>query len=164
MSYDFAVWHTIFRLTNEDAQDLYLRLSRGVTGGVTPHPSVGEFYAELTATHPELNDVPRERRDDIDYCPWSVPISRSPGHLIVSYVWSKEEYVRGLIRTLARKYGLPVFDSRSGIISYQDARKAPQESSSASRGQWWKDWPASLRGHVSRLKWVGQGSNPEATP
>ena len=122
MSYDLAVWHTSRRLTNEEAVKLYHQLCDSVVNGVEPHPGIETFYTELTTKHPELDDVPDDRIDDTDYCPWSIAFDRSPGHIIMPCVWSKAEYVDGLIRTLARKHGLAVFDPQSGKIQYPDSR------------------------------------------
>ena len=120
MSYDLAVWNTKSRLSNEEAVKLYHQLCDSIITGVAPHPGIEAFYTELTTKHPEIDDVPDDRIDDTDYCPWSIAFDRSPGHLIMPCVWSKAEYVDGLIRTLARKHGLAVFDPQSGTVSYPD--------------------------------------------
>jgi hypothetical protein len=125
MSYDLAVWHTSSRLTNEEAGKLYHKLCAGETSGVTAHPGIERFHAELTAKHPEIDDVPEERIDDTDYCPWSCAFDRSPGHVIMPCVWSKADYVADLILTLARKHGLAVYNPQSGTIHYPDSPSAP---------------------------------------
>jgi len=117
-----AVWNTRVRLTDAEASTLYGELCDSVTSGVTPHPAIEAFYSELTAKHPEIDAIPDDRIDDTDYCPWSIAFDRSPGHLIMNCVWSKAEYVDGLIRQLARKHGLAVFDPQSGKIQYPDSR------------------------------------------
>jgi len=101
MSFDLAVWHTQNRLSDAEASALYVDLCDSRVDGVTPHPSVDVFYAELTAKHPEIDTVPDDRIDDHDYCPWSCALDRSPGHLIMSCVWSKAEYVESLVHELA---------------------------------------------------------------
>jgi hypothetical protein len=58
MSFDLAVWYPEERISNEEARELYARLCDGDTSGVVPNPAVDEFYAELTATHPEINAIP----------------------------------------------------------------------------------------------------------
>lgn len=117
MSYDLAVWFPDRRLSDEEATELYARLCDGDTGGVTPHPTVDAFYRELTQLHPEIDAIPEDRIDDTDYCPWSVAHSRSAGHVIMSCVWSKAEYVDGLVRRLAGAHGLVVYDPQEGTIS-----------------------------------------------
>ena len=121
MSYDLAVWHTNHRLTNEEAIKLYHQLCDSVITGVEPHPGIEAFYIELTSMHPEIDDVPEDRIDDMDYCPWSIAFDHSPGHVIVSCVWPKADYVDGLIRILARKHGLDVFDPQTGTLSDPDS-------------------------------------------
>ncbi|MEW6207351.1 MAG: hypothetical protein AB1631_03225 [Acidobacteriota bacterium] len=118
MSCDFAVWHTLRRLTDDEAGRLYTQLCEGIVTGVAAHPSVDRFYSELTTKYPEIDDVPDDRIDDMDYSPWSCRIARSPGHFIASCVWSKADEVRRLIRELARKHHLAFFDPQSGIIFY----------------------------------------------
>jgi hypothetical protein len=120
MSCDFAVWHTSRRLNNDEADRLYGELCDGITAGVFPHPAIDQFYSELTARYPEIDDVPEDRVDDMDYSPWSCSMDRSPGHLIISCIWSKADEVSRLIRELARKHGLSVFDPQMGKIFYPD--------------------------------------------
>jgi hypothetical protein len=125
VSCDFAVWFPNRRLTNEQAGAFYALLCEGETAGVKAAPAVDAFYAELTAKHPEIDDVPADRVDDVDLCPWSVPFDRSTGHVIMSCVWSKAAYVEGLVKELARKHGLAVYDPQSGAVTYPDSPKAP---------------------------------------
>jgi hypothetical protein len=120
MSCDYAVWHTQERLSSTEALGLYHALCDGHTSGVLPDAAIDAFYAELTSLHPELNDVPEERIDDHDLCPWSNQIDRSPGHLILCCVWPKAEYVQGLVLSLARKHKLAIFDPQTAEIYYPD--------------------------------------------
>jgi hypothetical protein len=86
MSFDLLVWYPEKRLGNKEAGELYLRLCDGDTSGVVPNPAVDAFYAELTAKHPELDTIPRDKIDDHDHCPWSCKLDHSPGHVIISCV------------------------------------------------------------------------------
>jgi hypothetical protein len=110
MSCDFFVWHPQEQISNAEATNLYLRLCDGDTSALVPHSSIDAFYAELTASHPEIDTIPRERIDDHDYCPWSCKLDHSPGHVIMSCVWSKASYVHRLVQNLARKHGLAIYD------------------------------------------------------
>jgi hypothetical protein len=136
MSCDFAVWFPSKRLTHAQAGALYSQLCEGNTAGVKTAPAVDAFYEEITAKHPELDDVPDDRIDDKDLCPWSVPFDRSPGHLIMSCVWSKASYVEDLVRELARKHGLAVFDPQSGTVIYPESPKAPSPPSGSPMRFW----------------------------
>jgi len=118
MSCDYAVWHTPSRLGPQEAGRLYHRLCDGDTSGVIPHVGVDAFYQELTALHPEIDDVPDERIDDSDYCPWSVAFDRSEGHIIMCCVWSKADYVGDLVSRLAAKHGLAFYDPQSEFVGY----------------------------------------------
>jgi hypothetical protein len=122
MSCDFAVWFPARRLTNEQAGELYAQLCEGDTRGVRSSPAVEAFYGELTAKHPDLDAAPEDR---VDQCPWSVPCDRSPGHVIMSCVWSQAAYVEKLVRDLARKHGLAVYDAQAGAVTYPETPKAP---------------------------------------
>ena len=135
MSYDLGVWYPYQRLSHEQAGKLYVALCEGK--GETPpaHAAVDGFYQELTAKHPEIDTIPDEQIDDHDYCPWSCALDRSPGHVIMPCVWSKAEYVDSLVRELARKHGLAVFDPQAGRISYPDG-----EATAGRAKPWWRFW------------------------
>jgi hypothetical protein len=120
MSCDLGVWYPQKRIGNKEAGELYARLCDGDSSGVVRHPAIDAFYAELTARHPEIDAIPKERIDDHDYCPWSCKIDHSPGHVIMSCVWSKATYVGQLVRDLARKHGLAVYDPQSDVVVYPD--------------------------------------------
>jgi hypothetical protein len=120
MSFDLGVWHTQERLSDEEAGALYHDLCESRRDGVTPHPAVDAFYAELTARYPEIDTIPEERIDDHDYCPWSCALDRSPGHVIMSCVWSQAEKVARSVHELAVKPGLAVFDPQQGKVFYPD--------------------------------------------
>lgn len=134
MSCDHAVWFPSRRLTDREAGALYVRLCDGDLSGVVPHPSVDAFYSELTAVHPEIDDIPEERIDDHEYCPWSIAFDRSPGHLIMCCVWSRADYVGDLLRTLAKKHALALYDPQADRVWY------PQDDSARTSKPWWKFW------------------------
>ena len=120
MSCDFAIWWPSRRLSDDEAGELYAVLCDGDTSGVEPSDSIDAFYAELTAKHPEIDDVPEEDIDNTDLCPWSIEFDRSPGHLIIPCVWSKAEYVESLLHELAAKHGLAIYNPQGGGITYPD--------------------------------------------
>ena len=132
MSCDYAVWFPHKRLSNGDAGQLYVALCDGDTSGVQAHPAIGAFLAELTATHPQIDDVAEEEIGNHDLCPWSVAFDQSSGHLIMCCVWPKADYVGQLLGDLARKHGLALYDPQSERISYPD--DAPNSK------PWWKVW------------------------
>lgn len=133
MSFDLGVWYPQRRIGNEQARELYVRLCDSDTSGVVPHPAIDAFYAELTAKHPEIDTIPEERIDDHDYCPWSCKLDRSPGHIIMSCLWSKATYIHQLVQDLARKHGLAVYDPQSEVVTYPDGSTGAR----ASRGALW---------------------------
>ncbi|MDD4888759.1 MAG: hypothetical protein PHU85_02420 [Phycisphaerae bacterium] len=138
MSFDLAVWHPSRRMTNREALEVYKRLCAGDRSGVEDSPAVDSFYKELVAIHPEIDDVPDDKIDDSDYCPWSVAHDRSPGHVVMCCVWSKAEYCAALIERLARKHGLAMFDPQGSIIVYPDAGANGHQTKP--RKPWWKFW------------------------
>src|SRR6202012_1179270 len=84
------------------------------------------------AQHPEIDDVPENRIDDHDYCPWSGSIDHSPSYVVMSCVWPKADYATRLVHTLAGKQGLAVYDPQSGKIAYPNVGK-PWKFSSESK-------------------------------
>ena len=118
MSFDLGVWHTPHRLSDQEAASLYVALCDSQRDGVTPHPAVDAFYAELTVRYPEIDTVPDDLIDDLDHCPWSCALDVSPGHVLMPCVWSQAETVERFVRQLARKHGLAVFNPQEGRVYY----------------------------------------------
>jgi hypothetical protein len=112
MSYDLAVWYPDHILSDEQALQQYHKSCDEDISGLTPHPSIGNFYLELYKMHPEIDDVPDNKLGDFDFSPWSVEHEFSDRHLMLSCVWSHADYVHDLVLLLARKHGLAVFDPR----------------------------------------------------
>ena len=96
-------------------------------------PAVDAFYEELVAKHPEIDDISDDQVDDHDLCPWSIAFDRSGGHIIMSCVWSKADYVSALHKSLATKHGLAHYDPQSEQVHYTDAPSTAPEP-------WWKSW------------------------
>jgi len=118
MSFDLGVWYPDKRIGNKEAGEFYVRLCDGDASGVIPNPAVDEFYAALTAKHPEINTIALDKIDDHDYRPWSCKLDRSADHVIMSCVWPKATDVGQLVESLARKHGLAVYDPQSDLITY----------------------------------------------
>jgi hypothetical protein len=135
MSFDLGVWYPHERLTNAEAGELYVALCDGTAEPPKPHPAMDTLYQELTAKHPEINEVPPDRVDDTESGPWSCEIDRSPGHLIMASVWSQADYVDAFVKELARKHGLAVFDPQSNRITYPDGTLGADPPR-----PWWKFW------------------------
>jgi predicted nucleic acid-binding protein len=133
MSCDLGVWYPQRRMQNKEAGELYSRLCEGDTSGVTPNPAIDAFYAELTSKHPEIDAIPEEKAGDLDYCPWSCKLDRSPGHVIMSCVWPKATYVGDLVKELAREHGLAVYDPQSDVVTYPDGSTGAKAAGRAPR-------------------------------
>ena len=140
MSCDFGVWWPSRELDDAAAEELYVTLCEGDATGVEPSPAVDAFYRELTSMHPEIHDVPEDDVDNTDLCPWSIAFDRSPGHLIMCCVWSRAEYVEELVKQLASKHGLAVFDPQSRRITYPAKDEVRRSSEPAVRKPWWRFW------------------------
>jgi hypothetical protein len=134
MSCDYGVWYPNRHLSNTEAGALYAELCEGRTSGVAAHSAVGAFYSELTSMHPEIDDVPEDKVDDHDFSPWSIAFERSNAHILMSCVWSKADYVGALLRRLARKHGLALYDPQKERVIYPDK---------PARAPWWKFWATS---------------------
>jgi hypothetical protein len=118
MSCDYAIWNTQTRLNSTEARHLYEALCDGDTSGVSPNIAVDACYVELTSLHPEPHDVAEEDVDNVDLCPWSTTINRSPGHLLLCCSWRKGRYVRNLLRSLSIKHNLTLCDPQDGRIYF----------------------------------------------
>ncbi len=138
MSYDLAVWYPSRRISHSEAGAIYIELceDEGDVDVLEPNSEIDAFYDELYSVHPELNDVPDDRVDDSDYCPWSINHDRSDRHMIIASVWSQAEHVHELIHRLARKHGLAVYDPQEDLITYPDGPVNIAEKP----GPWWKFW------------------------
>lgn len=140
MSFDLGVWYPDRRLTIEEAREFYLRLSEGDVTGVVAHASVDAFYRDLVARHPEIDDIPEERLDDHAFCPWSCAMDRSPGHILLSCVWSQADAVLQLVITLANAHGLVVFDPQADAIDHPPLPKSTAMRGDRPERPWWKFW------------------------
>lgn len=116
MSFDLGVWYSQVPLSDEEAAEIYVHLCGDwpYLGG--EHHSVGSFYEELTKRWPEIDTVPDERIDDLEYCPWSCAISCSGMAVVTSCVWSMADKVESFIRELAKQHKLILFDPQSGKV------------------------------------------------
>ena len=137
MSFDLAVWYPDGPLSNEEAGERYARVCDGDTTGLLEHPAVQAFYDELVARHPEIDDIPEERIDDHEFCPWSVAMDRSPGHVIMCCVWSRAAYVREHVENLAAKHGLVLYNPQEGLAVFPSGAQGP---SPTTQKPWWKVW------------------------
>ena len=97
---------------------MYQDLCASRCQGVRAHPAINAFYGELIVPQPEIDAVPEERIDDVEYCPWSCALDRSPGHVLTCYVWSQAARVANLVGVLAAKHGLLVYDPQEGRVYY----------------------------------------------
>jgi hypothetical protein len=113
MSWECAVWHCNNVKNKEDAEKLYNRLCKGDTSLIGPTQRIQDFYEELTAKHPEIDDISEDEISDLDLCPWSSTFDKSEGHIIMSCVISKSEYVSDLIQQLARKHELSFYEPQN---------------------------------------------------
>lgn len=125
------------RISNEAARELYGLLCDGDTSSVANHPAVEAFYAELTATHPEIDTLPDEKIGDLDSCPWSCKLDHSPGHVIMSCVWPKASDVDLLVHNLASKHGLAVYDPQDEEVTYPDGSTGGQAKAGMSLSARW---------------------------
>ena len=113
MSWDCAVWHSNSVKNKEDAEVLYRKLCEGNTSLIGPTQRIQDFYEELTAKHPEIDDIDEDEVGNLDLCPWSVNFDKSEGHIIMSCAFSKAEYVNALILEVAKKYELSFYEPQN---------------------------------------------------
>jgi hypothetical protein len=78
--------------------------------------SIVSFYDELTRRWPEIDTVPDEEIDNLEYCPWSCALSRSDIAVVTSCVWSMADEVEAFVRELAQRHRLVLFSPQSGSV------------------------------------------------
>lgn len=83
------------------------------------------FYRELTALHPAIDDIPEEEIGNTDLCPWSIAFDRSDRHILLCAVWSRADDAENLVRTLAAKHDLALFNPQTGILHLPDHPTTP---------------------------------------
>ena len=116
MSWYCAVWHCNSVKNKEDAEILYRRLCEGDTSLIGPTQRTQEFYEELTAKHPEIDDISQDEIDNLDLCPWSITFDKSEGHIIMSCILIKAEYINTLVQDLAKKYELSFYEPQEMVF------------------------------------------------
>ncbi len=134
MSYDLAVWFSSERMSSEKAGQIYIQVLEENSSELEPSERIDSFYQELTEIYPEIDDVPEERIDDVEYCPWSVELDKSDRHITMSAVWSQAERVNEVVHRLAKKHGLAVYDPQTELLTLSDGG-SPRPNKS-----WWKFW------------------------
>jgi hypothetical protein len=118
MSWNCAVWHCNSVKDKNNAEILYNKLCQGDTSLIGPTQRMQDFYEELTSIHPEIDDINDDEVSDLDLCPWSVIFDKSEGHIIMSCVPSKADYVSDLIRDLAKKHQLSFYEPQDITFIY----------------------------------------------
>jgi len=116
MSWYCAVWHCNSVKNKEDVEILYRRLCEGDTSLIGPTQRTQEFYEELTAKHPEIDDIGQDEIDNLDLCPWSITFDKSEGHIIMSCILIKAEYINTLVQDLAKKYELSFYEPQEMVF------------------------------------------------
>jgi hypothetical protein len=116
MSWYCAVWRSNIVKNKEGAEILYRKLCEGDTSLLGPTQRTQDFYEELTAKHPEIDDINEDEIDNFDLCPWSVTFDKSEGHIIMSCILSKAEYINTLVQELAEKYELSFYEPQNMIF------------------------------------------------
>ncbi|MEJ3630483.1 hypothetical protein [Vibrio vulnificus] len=67
MSFDIAILSLEKRITNAEASEIYAEILEGNYSNVAKNAAIEDFYRELTAIHPEIDDIPDDKAEDIDF-------------------------------------------------------------------------------------------------
>ena len=113
MSCDYAVWDTSIGADPKR----YAELCEQQLKPTGESPAVNAFYSELTGRWPEIDDVPGDKIDDHDFCPWSIAMDRSGMHVVMCCIWPKADEVGKFVERLAEKHGLVFYDPQSDRIN-----------------------------------------------
>lgn len=76
--------------------------------------SISDFYRDLTARWPELEDIEDAALGNLQRCPWTDPIVRAPGALLVSVDERALKAVVPVLVDLASAHALRVLDVLAG--------------------------------------------------
>ncbi|HGS5310102.1 TPA: hypothetical protein ACMDV7_004490, partial [Vibrio parahaemolyticus] len=136
MSFDIAILSLEKRVSNSEASEIYAEILQGNFSNVAKNTAIEDLYRELTAKHPEIDDIPDDKVDDIDFCPWSCEFDRSASHIIISSVWPKSDYVYELVQSLAVKHELALFNPQAEVVVYPDG----SDGEEVKKKIWWKCW------------------------
>ncbi|EHR5764787.1 TPA: hypothetical protein ACMD08_004470 [Vibrio parahaemolyticus] len=136
MSFDIAILSLEKRVSNSEASEIYAELLEGNYSNVVENAAIEDLYRELTAMHPEIDGIPDEKIDDIDFCPWSCEFDKSAAHIIISSVWPKSDYVYELVQSLAVKHRLALFSPHAEVVVCPDG----SEGVEVKKKTWWKCW------------------------
>ncbi|HBI3715768.1 TPA: hypothetical protein K4M41_004586 [Vibrio parahaemolyticus] len=136
MSFDIAILSLEKRVSNAEASEIYAEILEGNYSNVAKNAAIEDLYLELTAIHPEIHDIPDDKTEDIDFCPWSCEFDKSAAHIIISSVWSKSDYVYELVQSLAVKHRLALFSPQAEVVVYPDG----SEGVEVKKKTWWKCW------------------------
>ena len=118
MSFDLAVWKSESVPSDSEAREIYRVLCNNECGGGPLESGIEEFYVDLTHRYPEIDKVPEEA---VDECPWSVRLSKSGHHVMMSAVWSRSNEIRAAVLELAKKHDLILFDPQKGKVLSPEA-------------------------------------------
>ncbi|AVF95338.1 hypothetical protein AL552_16970 [Vibrio diabolicus] len=136
MSFDIAILSLEKRVSNSEASEIYAEILQGNCSNVAKNTAIEDLYRDLTAKHPEIDDIPDDKVDDIDFCPWSCEFDRSAGHIIISSVWPKSDYVYEFVQSLAVKHELALFNPQAEVVVYPDG----SDGEEVKKKIWWKCW------------------------
>lgn len=124
VSFDLCAFFPKRHLSNEEAARLYHAACDGkvseLESELVATPALRAFHDELCALHPQIDDIPEDRLDDHEYCPWSIAHDVTDWTVIMCCVWSRADYVHDLVHRLARTHGLAVFDPQESVVIYAD--------------------------------------------
>ena len=117
MSFALAVLSADQALDTATAGRIYAALCEGepgdVPGGLRAAPALRAFARDLLAHYPDLDSLPD---DAVDESPWSVAPDIGEAHVVMSFVWSRAEEAAQLVRELAGRHGLTVYDPQEDRV------------------------------------------------
>jgi hypothetical protein len=107
VSFDLSFWYEDVPSTSERAAEIYDRLTDGEDGVVPSAPALIDFFAEVIATFGDLTE------ENMEESPWTSPLYRTTECVIANLAYSRSEEVAPVLRRLASKHGLTVYDPQN---------------------------------------------------
>src|ERR1700734_2067336 len=116
MSFDLGVWSCEEPLSDAQASETYLRLCEEWPYLEGENAAVKAFYRGLFQRWPEIDTIPEEKIDDLDFCPWSCALIPSGRAVVLFCLWPKAPEGAQYVEALARKHGLVLFDPQADRV------------------------------------------------
>lgn len=135
MSCDYIVWHSPTELDDEAATEIAMAIGDGDVSTIKAHPSLNTFYEELISIHPEIDHLTQR---ELEKSPWASTLERSSAYILINCRWHRAKYAFGVIKKLAHKHGLCMFDPQHDMLVRSGATARQHEAPILRDRKFWR--------------------------